>query len=84
MRKALMRIGATEQPNDHTPNDSNGVSLQRSPVDQVGKLMMSVICGRTRETGMLPHDSMHEGLKQWVRRTLAIIATTITADDRNS
>jgi hypothetical protein len=61
-------VGATAQPNDDTPNEPNGVSLQRSPVDQVGKLMMSVLCSRVRETGLLSHDSMSEGLKQWVRR----------------
>jgi hypothetical protein len=64
MLAALKRIGATEQPNDDTPSESNGVSIQRSPADQVGKLMMSVLCSRVRETGLLTDDCMSEGLKQ--------------------
>jgi hypothetical protein len=82
MLAAMEIIGRAEQQNDDTRNEANGVSLQRSPVDHIGKLMMTVLCSRGRETGLLPHDSFRsEGLKQWVGRTLAIIATTMITDN---
>jgi hypothetical protein len=84
MLAALNRLGPTEQPKDDRANESNGVSLQRSPIDHIGELMMSVMCSRGRETGLLLHDSMREGLKQWIWRTLAITATTITTNNKKS
>jgi hypothetical protein len=84
MLAALKRIGATESPNDDTLSESNGESLQYAPVDHICKLMMSVLCSRGRETGLPRHYSMSEGFKQWVRRTLAIVATTITTNKRRN